>query len=116
MRRGELYRVRRPPGDPKPARVFVIASRQALIDSSYSTVVCAPVFTQFHGLPTQVAIGTAEGLKHDSAIHCDGLMSLEKTRLSVFVGELAPNKLGELDAALSSALALRSLVPTGRSQ
>ena len=34
MRRGELYRVRRPPGDPKPARVFVVVSRQPLIDSS----------------------------------------------------------------------------------
>src|ERR1700730_6118782 len=46
MRRGELYRVRRPPGDPKPARVFVVVSRQPLIDSTYSTVICAPVFTQ----------------------------------------------------------------------
>ena len=82
MRRGELYRVRRPPGDPKPARVFVIVSRQALIDSTYSTVVCAPVFTHWHGLPTQVSVNTAEGLKHESAIQCDGLMSLEKSRLT----------------------------------
>lgn len=74
MRRGELYRVRRPPGDPKPARVFAVVSRQALIDSIYSTVVCAPVFTQFHRLPTQVAVGTADGLKHESAIQCDGLV------------------------------------------
>jgi mRNA interferase MazF len=106
MRRGEFYRVRRPPGDPKPARVFVVVSRQALIDSLYSTVVCAPVFTQFHGLPTQVAAGTAEGLKHESAIQCDGLVSLEKSRLTDYIGELTSDKLGELDAALSMALAL----------
>lgn len=106
MRRGEFYRVRRPPGDPKPARVFVVVSRQALIDSIYSTVVCAPVFTQFHGLPTQVAVGTAEGLKHESAIQCDGLVSLEKSRLTDYIGELTSDKLGELDAALSIALAL----------
>jgi mRNA interferase MazF len=106
MRRGEFYRVRRPPGDPKPARVFVVVSRQALIDSLYSTVVCAPVFTQFHGLPTQVAVGTAEGLKHESAIQCDGLVSLEKSRLTDYIGELTSDKLGELDAALSIALAL----------
>ena len=106
MRRGELYRVRRPHGDPKPARVFVVVSRQALIDSSYSTVICAPVFTQFHGLPTQVEIGTAEGLKHESAIQCDGLISLEKSRLTDYIGEMASEKLTELDAALSSALAL----------
>jgi mRNA interferase MazF len=106
MRRGEFYRVRRPPGDPKPARVFVVVSRQALIDSIYSTVVCAPVFTQFHGLPTQVAVGTGEGLKHESAIQCDGLVSLEKSRLTDYIGELTSDKLGELDAALSIALAL----------
>src|SRR5271165_5046575 len=92
MKRGELYRVRRPPGDPKPARVFVVVSRQALIDSTFATVVCAPIFTQWHGLPTQVSVGTAEGLKHESAIQCDGLISLEKSRLTDFVGELASDK------------------------
>jgi mRNA interferase MazF len=106
MKRGELYRVRRPPGDPKPARVFVVVSRQPLIDSTFSTVICAPVFTQLHGLPTQVSVGTTEGLKHESAIQCDGLMSLEKSRLTDYVGELAPDKMWELDDALLVALAL----------
>jgi mRNA interferase MazF len=106
MRRGELYRVRRPPGDPKPARVFVVVSRQPLIDSSYSTVICAPIFTQWHGLLTQVSVNTAEGLKHESAIQCDGLMSLEKSRLTDYVGELASDKLRELDSALLIALGL----------
>lgn len=105
MKRGELYRVRRPSGDPKPARVFVVVSRQPLIDSTFSTVVCAPVFTQWHGLPTQVSVGPAEGLKH-SAIQCDGLMSLEKSRLTDYVAELAFDKLRELDDALLVALAL----------
>jgi mRNA interferase MazF len=106
MKRGELYRVRRPPGDPKPARVFVVVSRQPLIDSTYSTAICAPIFTRWHGLPTQVSVGAAEGLKHESAIQCDGLMSLEKSRLTDYVGELAPDKLRELDDALLVALAL----------
>jgi mRNA interferase MazF len=106
MKRGDLYRVRRPSGDPKPARVFIVVSRQPLIDSTFSTVICAPVFTQWHGLPTQVAVGTAEGLKHESAIQCDGLMSLEKSRLTNYVGELTFDKLRELDDALLVALAL----------
>ncbi len=108
MKRGELYRVRRPPGDPKPARVFVIVSRQSLIDSAYSTVICAPVFTRWHGLPTQVAVSVAEGLKHESAIQCDGLMSLEKSRLTDYVGELTTEKLRELDLALLVALGIPS--------
>jgi mRNA interferase MazF len=108
MRRGEFYRVRRPAGDPKPARVFVVVSRQALIDSSYSTVICAPVFTQFHGLPSQVAVSALEGLKHASSIQCDGLISLEKSRLTDYVGELTPGKMRELDVALTVALGLSS--------
>ena len=106
MKRGELYRVRRPPGDPKPARAFVVVSRQPLIDANFSTVVCAPVFTQRHGLPTQVSVGTAEGLKHESAIQFDGLMSLKKSWLTNSVGELTFDKLRELDDALLVALAL----------
>ena len=39
----------------------------------------------------------------------DGLMSLEKSRLTDFVGELAPSKLRELDNALIVALG----IPTG---
>jgi mRNA interferase MazF len=83
-----------------------VVSRQALVESGFSTVVCAPVFSERHGLPTQVPVGTTEGLKHDSAIQCDGLMSIEKSRLTDFVGELSPTKLRELDAALAAALAL----------
>jgi mRNA interferase MazF len=113
MKRGDLYRVRRPPGDPKPARVFVVVSRQPLIDSKFSTVVCAPIFTQWHGLPTQVSVGTAQGLKHESAIQCDGLMSLEKSRLTDFVGELTFDKMRELDDALHVALALPIKKQTG---
>jgi mRNA interferase MazF len=89
----------------------VIVSRQALIDSNYSTVVCAPVFTERHGLPTQVDVGAAEGLKHDSAIHCDGLLSLDKSRLTDYIGELSEAKRAQLDQALQAALAL----PRGRS-
>lgn len=106
MKRGELYRVRRPPGDPKPARVFVVVSRQPVLDANFPTAICAPVFSAGSGLTTEVAVGPAEGLKHDSAIHCDGLISIDKTRLSDFVGALSAIKLRELNAALSAALAL----------
>lgn len=106
MRRGEIYRVRRPHGDPKPARAFAVVSRQAAIESAFSTLVCAPVFSQRQGLPTQVSVGPAEGLKHESAIVCDGLISIEKSRLTDFIGALSPDKMRELDRALATALGL----------
>ena len=105
MKRGELYRVPRPSSrDPKRSRVFVIVSRQTVIDSAFSTVTCAPVYTMRHGLSTQVPIGTEEGLEHDSAIHCDELVSLPKSALTDFVGALSGPKLSALRSALAIAL------------
>ena len=63
-----------------------------------------PVYSARHGLASQVAIGVDEGLKHESALHCDELVSLPKTRLTGFVGRLSPAKLRELDRALAAAL------------
>jgi mRNA interferase MazF len=106
MKRGELYRVPKPGGDPKAFRVFVIVSRQALLDSRFSMAVCAPVFSQGEGLSTQVAVGTEEGLKHPSWIMCDNLVSLRKTELTQYIGSLAKPKMAELAQALSLALDL----------
>lgn len=105
MRRGELYRVRKPGNDdPKAFRTFVVVSRQAVIDSRFETVICAPVFSSRHGLASQVAVGVDEGLKHDSAVHCDQLVSLSKARLIAFAGTLPAAKLRDLDRALAVAL------------
>lgn len=106
MRRGDLYRVRRPGGDPKRSRVFVVVSRQVLIESGYATVICAPVFTSGEGLATQIAIGEREGLKHPSWITCDNLVSLPKTELTHYVGALSAAKLQSLNGALTIALGL----------
>lgn len=109
MRRGELYRVPRPPGgDPKKFRVFAVVSRQVLIDSRFSTVICAPVYSTYEGLSTQVPVGPDEGLKHDSGVYCDELVSLPKNVLTHFVGMLPPDKLRMLDRALLIALQIEA--------
>jgi mRNA interferase MazF len=106
MNRGELYRVHKPGGDPKQYRVFVVVSRQVLIDSRFSTVISAPVFSSGEALSTQVSVGTDEGLKHESWIMCDNLVSLRKSDLTHYVGSLSPSKLIELNSALKMALSL----------
>lgn len=106
MKRGELFRVHKPASDPKQYRVFVVVSRQVLIDSRFSTVVCAPVFSSGEGLSTQVMVGTNEGLKHDSWIMCDNLVSLRKSDLTQYLGMLSTSKMIELDRALKMALDL----------
>ena len=86
--------------------MFVIVSRQILIDSRFSTVVCAPVYMTYEGLSTQVAVGIDEGLKHDSGIHCDELISLPKSMLTNYISKLSPEKLHLLERALKIALQL----------
>ena len=105
MKRGDPYRVAKPSSrDPKKSRVFVIVSRQVLIDSRFSTVTCAPIYSIHHGLSTQVPVGIDEGLKHESSIHCDELVSLPKSVLTDYVGSLSAEKVDELRRALRLAL------------
>jgi mRNA interferase MazF len=106
MQRGEIYRLHRPQADPKQQRSVVVVSRQAVIDSKFSTVVCAPVFTNGEGLYTQVSVGLDEGLKHPSWVICDNLVSVRKSDLTQFVGSLSHAKLRELNLALRIALEL----------
>jgi len=107
MRRGELYRVYKASSqDPKRYRVFVIVSRQVLLDSRFSTVICAPIYSSYEGLSTQVPVGVEEGLKRDSSIHCDELISIPKTALTHFIGTLSSAKIAALNRALVIAVGL----------
>jgi mRNA interferase MazF len=106
VRRGELYRVFKPGRDPKLYRTFVVVSRPAVIESRFSTVICAPVFSGGQGLSTQVPVGPEDGLKHPSWIMCDNLVSLRKSDLTDYIGSLSRAKLTELNEALKVALDL----------
>jgi mRNA interferase MazF len=79
-------------------------ARQQIIDSRFSTVVCAPVQTARRGLATEVDVGVDHGLKHPSSIQCDGLVSLPKSALTDFVGALSASDLDALADALRVAL------------
>jgi mRNA interferase MazF len=105
MHRGDLYRVYRGSRvDSKKFRVFVIVSREALIQSHFSTVICAPIYSRFDGLSTQLQIGISEGLKSTSSVFCDELVSIEKSKLTHFVGSLSSSKLNQLEQCLNIAL------------
>lgn len=105
MKRGELYRLAKPSKrDPKKFRVYIIVSRDDLITTTFPTVVCAPVYSNYLGLQTEVEVGINEGLKHDSCIRCDELVSIAKSGLTDFIGSLSQQKIQELNQALKVAL------------
>ena len=106
MKRGDLYRVYKgSQNDPKKHRVFLIVSRQPVIDYDFSTVICAPVYSKYDGFTTQIEVGVDEGLKHDSAIYCDELISIHKSLLTDYIGSLSNTKMEEVNTALRIALA-----------
>ncbi len=109
LQRGEIYRVRHPArggahGEPKRSRCFVVVSRQELLDSQVTRVLCAPVNSAGAGLATEVTVGVAEGLKHASVVNCDQITRLERAVLTDYVGVLPTVKIKELRTALRTAL------------
>lgn len=105
MKRGDLYRIEKPSKrDPKRFRVYVIVSRNDLFATNFPTVICAPIYSNCIGLPTEVEVGVDNGLKHDSCIRCDELISVAKSDLTNFIGSLSPQKVRELNQALKIAL------------
>lgn len=106
MRRGEFYRMRRPPNDPKPNRVFMVVSRDEFIAAKYSTVMAIPVYSSATGVHTEVTVGTAEGLPHVSFLRCDEVTSVPKTRLTDYVGAIDDGRMAQVEDGLLLALGI----------
>ena len=67
-------------------------------------MICAPIYSAYDCLSTQVPIGIEEGLKHDSSIYCDELVSIPKSALTNYIGNLSEEKVLHLNRALAIAL------------
>ena len=108
MRRGEIYRSRErvPERGAKPG-FYVVVSRTFVAEhDDVSTVICAPVYGEVLGLTTEVVVGAEDGLPRTSAIRCDFLTLMFKSKLSHFVSTLSGTKLAQLNRALAHALDL----------
>jgi mRNA interferase MazF len=63
----------------------------------------APITSRIRGLPSEVIIGTSEGLKHDSAINLDHVQTVEQAKLSRHLGMLDSQKMLAVCCALAAA-------------
>jgi mRNA interferase MazF len=80
----------------------VVLSRPEAI-AVLHTVMVAPVTSTIRGIPSEVVIGTAEGLKRESAANLDHVQTVEQARLSRYVGQLGPEKMRAVCRALAVA-------------
>lgn len=67
------------------------------------TVMVAPVTSAIRGLPSEVLVGEDEGLKNPSAINLDHVQTVERARLTGYVGRLGPEKMTAVCRALAIA-------------
>lgn len=87
---------------PDKRRPVLVLSRPEVIDVLH-TVIVAPVTSTIRGIPSEVVVGVAEGLKRDSAVNLDHVQTVEQARLSRYVGRLAPDKMRAVCRALAIA-------------
>jgi mRNA interferase MazF len=98
--RGEvwIYRFK----EPDKRRPVVVLSRKEAIEV-LTTVVVAPVTSTIRDLPSQIVIGTNEGLDHDSAVSLDHVQCVDRSKLIRRLGRLPPARMREVCAALAVA-------------
>jgi mRNA interferase MazF len=101
VRRGEIWRYRFKA--PDKLRPVVILSRPDVIGLLH-TVMVAPITSTARGTPSEVVVGVAEGLKHESAVNLDHVQTVEQARLVGYVGSLAPEKMRAVCSALAVAV------------
>ena len=109
MRRGQIYRTREKVAERgfKPG-FYAVVSRDFIAENEdVSTVVCAPVYGEVLGLRSEVVLTKEDGLPQESAVRCDFLTLMFKSKLTQFVTTLSSAKLQQLSEALRYALDLR---------
>ena len=117
MKRGDIYRADLDPvvGSEQGGIRPVVIIQNDIGNLHSPTVIVAAVTTRQKkaALPVHVRITAAEsGLARDSVVLTEQVRTLEKTRLSRYMGSLSAEKLKAVEAALSVSLAMDGLPET----
>jgi mRNA interferase MazF len=86
-------------------RPVVVVTRDRAIPILANVTVAAVTGT-IRGLPTEVPLGPEQGLARECVVHCDSLFTIPKQALGGRRGELDPESIVRLRAALMIALDL----------
>ena len=99
-RRGEIWLYAFKPPDKR--RPVVVLTRESVLPL-LRTAMVAPVTSTIRGLPSEVPVGVAEGLKHDSVVNLDWVQTVEQRRLKHYLGSLDDSKMAQVCRALAVA-------------
>lgn len=103
LKRGEVWWARF--AAPDKLRPVVLVSREDAY-TKRRLVVVAAVTTRIRQIPSEVAVGAAEGLPRASVANCDDLRTVPRSILVERIGAVTGDRLHALDGALRFALGL----------
>ena len=89
----------------KPAKrrpVLVLTRNSAL--GFLGEVTVAPITSSIRDIPSEVALGTADGMPRECAANLDHVQTVAKSRLGSVIASLPPHRMGEVRSALLFAL------------
>ncbi|PZS28028.1 MAG: mRNA interferase MazF3 [Pseudonocardiales bacterium] len=86
-------------------RLVLILTRE-IVRPHLNRVTVAPISSTIRGLSTEVPVGTANGLDHDSVISCDNIVTMPVAALGRHLGYLLPAQEEDLSAAIRAAFDL----------
>ena len=87
------------------ARPVLLLTRE-LVFPHRQQVTVAPITTTARGLSTEVSVGPANGIGHESVVSCDNLVAIGKDALGQRIGYLLPAQEPLLTAAIHAAFDL----------
>ncbi|MGH3866404.1 MAG: type II toxin-antitoxin system PemK/MazF family toxin [Pseudonocardiaceae bacterium] len=86
-------------------RLVLILTRE-LVRPHLARVTVAPITRTIRGLSTEVPVGSANGLDHESVVSCNNIVTVPTSVLGRQVGYLFPAQEVELAAAIRAAFDL----------
>ena len=86
-------------------RPVLILTRE-LVRPFSTRVTVAPITTTVRGLSTEVSVGSANGLDHESVVSCDNLLTVPTSTLGRRVGFLQPSQEPALAESIRAAFDL----------
>ena len=87
---------------PDKRRPVLVLTRPEVIELLH-TVMVAPITSTIRGAASEVIVGIDEGLKQQSAVNLDHVQTVDKTKLTRFVGTVGPQKMKAVCRALAIA-------------
>ena len=103
MNRGEVrwYKV----SHPDKKRPVLILTRGSVL-SYLGEVTIAPITSTIRGIPSEVELSPADGMRQACAINCDHLQTVSKGKLGALITTLTPEKLSDVARAICFAIDL----------